>query len=408
MVCLLFTSLTKRCTHSSESNESNESNATTCNQPCDKACNQTLNQTSSQTLNQTLNQAQNQTYNQAHRQSHSREARNLTRNTAFWHDQLYNDRSDGHNGRPNELRESNGNKKLNAFNRIKQLNLPPIYLIASLLFCLHPIHCEAVAGLVGRADIGCSLFVLLSLHFYDNYLQCIYCGSTGSTGAKQTTEQVSNMPAELPPNKPRANRPPLSDLNGRGRSEFKERRLMQLPVYLDSTANGLPQSRPVNSECFGQTTDEGLQKGLQDAALNGNLPADKPNRSNLPTDHRSAGALIQLYLAIICATISFGWKELGVTVFVICALYHLIVHCNRLAGARSQSKRLASLNLPLSKRRRRWQTAVERSVPTAGWPEKGRRKEDKLSAPLQSKEASEFRAFVRCLHAILSNVSTTV
>nr|XP_023654793.1 transmembrane and TPR repeat-containing protein 2-like isoform X1 [Paramormyrops kingsleyae] len=39
-------------------------------------------------------------------------------------------------------------------------------LVAGLLFALHPVHTEAVAGVVGRADVGAALFFLLSLLSY--------------------------------------------------------------------------------------------------------------------------------------------------------------------------------------------------------------------------------------------------
>lgn len=39
-------------------------------------------------------------------------------------------------------------------------------LLAGLLFASHPIHTEAVAGVVGRADVGAALFFLLSLLCY--------------------------------------------------------------------------------------------------------------------------------------------------------------------------------------------------------------------------------------------------
>ncbi|TRY95533.1 hypothetical protein DNTS_007036 [Danionella cerebrum] len=39
-------------------------------------------------------------------------------------------------------------------------------LLAGLLFAAHPIHTEAVAGIVGRADVGAALFFLLALHCY--------------------------------------------------------------------------------------------------------------------------------------------------------------------------------------------------------------------------------------------------
>lgn len=413
LVCLLFTSLAKRWTHGSELGD-------TCNRLCKPTCNQTCNQICNQNCDQT----------QAHSQPHSR-AHNRTRNSAYRHtgqpywqtapqgdsDQAYS-RSSGnhlndHNG-SNELREANGNKRLNAFNLIKQLNLPPIYLIASLLFCLHPIHTEAVAGLVGRADVGCSLFVLLSLHFYDDYLRRIYRADDSTANPVSDYKRSSNLPfanhhsPRRPANRTtsQANFQPLSDLNGRGRAEFKERRLMQLPVYLDATTNG---GSPVNGR-----TIQRLQKGLP---LHGNLPESdrQPNGwppTNLPSDRTppnrwsaDLGARIQLYLAIICAIISVAWKEYGVTVFAICALYHLVVHCGRLASSCStagqsldQSKRLVSPNLL---RRRRCQMATYRSKPTAAAGE-----QDKLSTRPQSKEPSKWRAFVRCLHAILNNVSS--
>lgn len=39
-------------------------------------------------------------------------------------------------------------------------------LLAGLLFASHPVHTEAVAGIVGRADVGAALFFLLALLCY--------------------------------------------------------------------------------------------------------------------------------------------------------------------------------------------------------------------------------------------------
>ena len=41
--------------------------------------------------------------------------------------------------------------------------------ISGLLFALHPVHVEAVAGIVGRADILAGVFFLLTLIFHQNY-----------------------------------------------------------------------------------------------------------------------------------------------------------------------------------------------------------------------------------------------
>lgn len=47
----------------------------------------------------------------------------------------------------------------------------PWCLLAGLLFASHPIHTEAVAGVVGRADVGAALFFLLSLLCYTQHCQ---------------------------------------------------------------------------------------------------------------------------------------------------------------------------------------------------------------------------------------------
>ncbi|XP_035209841.1 protein O-mannosyl-transferase TMTC2-like, partial [Stegodyphus dumicola] len=44
-------------------------------------------------------------------------------------------------------------------------------LVAGLLFAAHPIHTEAVAGVVGRADVGACLFFLLCIMFYFKYCE---------------------------------------------------------------------------------------------------------------------------------------------------------------------------------------------------------------------------------------------
>lgn len=42
----------------------------------------------------------------------------------------------------------------------------PAHISAALLFAVHPVHCEAVASVVGRADILASIFFLLSFLCY--------------------------------------------------------------------------------------------------------------------------------------------------------------------------------------------------------------------------------------------------
>lgn len=44
-------------------------------------------------------------------------------------------------------------------------------LVAGILFAAHPIHTEAVAGVVGRADVGACLFFLLCIILYTKYCE---------------------------------------------------------------------------------------------------------------------------------------------------------------------------------------------------------------------------------------------
>ncbi|XP_051580547.1 protein O-mannosyl-transferase TMTC2 [Myxocyprinus asiaticus] len=52
-------------------------------------------------------------------------------------------------------------------------------LLAGLLFAAHPIHTEAVAGIVGRADVGAALFFLLALRCYIRYCSLRTSGAHG-------------------------------------------------------------------------------------------------------------------------------------------------------------------------------------------------------------------------------------
>lgn len=58
------------------------------------------------------------------------------------------------------------------FTHFVRIILPETFptVVAGLLFAAHPVHTEAVAGIVGRADVGACLFFLLSLLSYIRYI----------------------------------------------------------------------------------------------------------------------------------------------------------------------------------------------------------------------------------------------
>ncbi|XP_072311168.1 protein O-mannosyl-transferase TMTC2-like [Eucyclogobius newberryi] len=59
-------------------------------------------------------------------------------------------------------------------------------LLAGLLFASHPVHTEAVAGVVGRADVGAALFFLLSLLCYMKHCW-LRAGPRGGHGGSSVT-----------------------------------------------------------------------------------------------------------------------------------------------------------------------------------------------------------------------------
>lgn len=254
-------------------------------------------------------------------------------------------------------------KQLNPLYLIKQLsnlNLPPIYLISSLLFALHPIHVEAVAGLVGRADIGCGFFFLLSLYFYNNYLEHLYRESSHCSSV--CLSNCTSFKAAKPTNDSN------SQLNERGGKELKEKRLMK-STYLETTNDPIVESVHLTNENW-------------------------------------SFSFFHLYFAIFCGLISFLFKEYGLMVFIVCAFYHLITHCNYLEQINNQSKRLVNLNPYYFdySTKRRWSTYNQLTNTT---------KQDKFYSSLRftrSIESTEdiqtkLFAFSRSLHAILTNVS---
>ncbi|XP_034942581.1 protein O-mannosyl-transferase TMTC4 [Chelonus insularis] len=64
------------------------------------------------------------------------------------------------------------------FKKLLDKNSKQLAFYAALLFAVHPVHSEAISGIVGRADILSAIFVWLSILFYDCWMKeknyCIF------------------------------------------------------------------------------------------------------------------------------------------------------------------------------------------------------------------------------------------
>ncbi|KAL7643411.1 UNVERIFIED_CONTAM: hypothetical protein RMT77_005393 [Armadillidium vulgare] len=72
------------------------------------------------------------------------------------------------------------------FSRILAPHAKVCRTVAPLLFAVHPIHTEAVAGVVGRADVGAAIFFLASLLAYMRFCHARIPGKGGGRGSGGT------------------------------------------------------------------------------------------------------------------------------------------------------------------------------------------------------------------------------
>lgn len=142
-------------------------------------------------------------------------------------------------------------------------------LLAGVLFATHPIHTEAVAGIVGRADLLCALFVFCALLAY---IRAVQEDATFSTGYKVTTSFTNGI-----------------DTSRKSRGS---------PVH---------KTNPIN--LFGCNY---LSHSANNCRRNGR---------------------IYLVLCALCTAIAMLCKEVGITALGLCSAYDvLVVSCGELGG----------------------------------------------------------------------------
>ena len=85
----------------------------------------------------------------------------------------------------------------------------PAAWLAALLFAVHPVHTEAVAGVVGRADVGAAVLFLLSFSAYGCYLRQRDARDAARPALRNGSASGHHHAAPVPP-PPRCWRPLLA------------------------------------------------------------------------------------------------------------------------------------------------------------------------------------------------------
>jgi hypothetical protein len=181
--------------------------------------------------------------------------------------------------------------------------------VAGFLFAAHPIHTEAVAGIVGRADVGAAIFFLLAFFSYRRY-----------TWARSTLHLCGQHG-------------PQASGNGSLHSSKLSKMCSQTAIYANNNGSaavaGLLAASSSSSPCrsFLATATNSIVKWPLTAL---------PKSSGVPLTAKSGQVASLLALrtrkwlwlvsTVICAACSMLTKEHGVTVLAVCAVYDLLVH----------------------------------------------------------------------------------
>ncbi|XP_032804676.2 protein O-mannosyl-transferase TMTC2 [Petromyzon marinus] len=205
------------------------------------------------------------------------------------------------------------------YTRLTCTLLPPLPwgILAGLLFAVHPVHTEAVAGVVGRADVGAGLFFLLSLLAYARYCRARDAQPDGEHHHHHNDHHDHHQHHQQHHNNQRHHRTngvPLPPTGCRDRS----------PVTEAGTQDGaVPcRERHTNGNAHGSHGNHagaGLVGGGGGGGGGGSLRR-----------RRRWWRWAWLGCSVLCAVSSMLWKEQGVTVLAVCAVYDVLVH-SRLA-----------------------------------------------------------------------------
>lgn len=165
--------------------------------------------------------------------------------------------------------------------------------VAALLFAVHPVHTEAVAGIVGRADITACIFYLLSFITYTNHIK------VREQKIKHTTicnEDKSKVVSKIK--------------CSRNSSVYDNRR--QFSEYCSCQQRIMKNKSP------------GFGNGLK----LGHITA----KTNSVSISRKVIQWFYLCLSVLLAACSMLCKETGITVLIVCVIYDFLhqLRCSKI------------------------------------------------------------------------------
>lgn len=171
--------------------------------------------------------------------------------------------------------------------------------VAGCLFAAHPIHTEAVAGIVGRADVGAAVFFLLALLSYRRY------ATVRSSVSQLRREQlIRSIQSTANSGRSLSTGHKCSNNNGHGGSQQQQSPAISFGFPLRSSLTAAILS-------LIQSNDVG------DGIL-------RPARKQFT--RRLVEKWIWLLVTLFFAACSMLTKEHGITVLAVCAVYDVFVH----------------------------------------------------------------------------------
>lgn len=184
-------------------------------------------------------------------------------------------------------------------------------ITAPLLFATHPIHTEAVSGIVGRADIGACIFLILALLSYINHCKKLsHSGQNhGNVGLHQNSQYQQINPSKSSG---------TSQINQSKSSKGESTNPLKSSsgTNLSKSSKGDQSSNPSKSSTSGQ-----IMKSSRNSS---------PLRSS--TSWNVTISILWLMMAILFSALSMLTKELGITALAVCATYHVFVHARLRLG----------------------------------------------------------------------------